>query len=185
MGKREDILDATLELITEEGLQSLTFSKIFKKANVGSSTVYHYFQSKEELVSELFRTLRMHMGETIMKGYDPGLTIYQRTKAILKNTANYALHFTNEQAFIENYCQSPFIFEEIRTMPDPAINEIFAIIEEGQQHGIIRELDKVYCCQLVSGMITSVIKGYLAGKYPLHETLIQETIDACWRAIKV
>ena len=185
MGKREDILNATLDLITEEGLQSLTFSKIFKTANVGSSTVYHYFQNKEELVSELFRTLRIHMGETIMNGYDPNLSIYQRTKTILKNTANYALQFTKEQAFIENHCQSPFIFEEIRTMSNPAINEFFAIIEEGQKHGIIREMDKVYCCQLVTGMITSVIKGYLEGKYPLDETLIQETIEACWRAIKV
>lgn len=55
MGKREDFLNATLDLITEEGLQALTFAKIINRAHVGSSTVYHYFQNKEELVSELFQ----------------------------------------------------------------------------------------------------------------------------------
>ena len=46
MGKRDDILTATLDLISEEGLQSTTFSKIFKRANVGSGTVYNYFKNK-------------------------------------------------------------------------------------------------------------------------------------------
>ncbi|MFD1906987.1 TetR/AcrR family transcriptional regulator [Paenibacillus rhizoplanae] len=60
MGKRDDILQATLDLITEEGLQSVTFAKIFKRANVGSSTFYHYFENKEQLVNELYLKVRIH-----------------------------------------------------------------------------------------------------------------------------
>lgn len=185
MGKREDILVATLDLITEEGLQSVTFSKIFKRANVGSSTFYNYYKSKEELVSELFKNTRTHMGEAVMIGYDPSLTVYERIQCILKSMADFALHYPKELSFIENYCQSPYISEVLRNMLDPTTVEIFSIIEQGQKQGIIREMDKILCCQLVTGMIVSVIQGYLAGKYPLDESQIQQTIEACWKAIKV
>jgi AcrR family transcriptional regulator len=185
MGKREDILVATLDLITEEGLQSVTFSKIFKRANVGSSTFYNYYKSKEELVSELFMNARTHMAEAVMIGYDPSLTVYERIKGILKSTADYALNYPKELSFIENYCQSPYISEELRNMLDPSTIEILSIIEQGQKQGIIREMDKILCCQLVTAMISSVIKGYLAGKYPLDENQIQQTLEACWKAIKV
>jgi AcrR family transcriptional regulator len=185
MGKREDILVATLDLITEEGLQSVTFSKIFKRANVGSSTFYNYYKSKEELVSELFINARTHMGEAVMIGYDPSLTVYERIKGILKSTVDYALNYPKELSLIENYCQSPYISEELRNMLDPSTIEIFSIIELGQKQGIIREMDKILCCQLVTGMITSVIKGYLAGKYPLDENQIQQTLETSWKAIKV
>jgi AcrR family transcriptional regulator len=185
MGKREDILDATLDLIIEEGLQSVTFSKLFKRANVGSSTFYNYFENKEELVNELYKNIKAHKGEVVMNGYDPTLTIYERVKGILKNSADYALNFPKELSFSENYCSSPYISEELRNSIDPSLTEIFSIIEQGQKQGIIREMDIILCCQLLSGMITSVIRGYLTGKYPLDEQQIQQTIQACWLAIKV
>lgn len=64
MSKKQDIMAATLDLIHEEGLQSVTFSKIFKKANVGSGTVYNYFANKEELVNAVYKEARTHMGST-------------------------------------------------------------------------------------------------------------------------
>ncbi|WP_246772640.1 TetR/AcrR family transcriptional regulator, partial [Paenibacillus polymyxa] len=92
-GKREDIMVATLDLIIEEGIQSVTFPKIFKRANVGSSTFYNYFNNKEELVSELYKSVLIHMGEVIMTGYDPNLTIYERSKGILRRMVDYGLSF--------------------------------------------------------------------------------------------
>ncbi|BBI33485.1 hypothetical protein [Cohnella abietis] len=68
---------------------------------------------------------------------------------------------------------------------DPSVIEIISIIEEGQKQGIVREMNKVLLCQLLYGMITTVIKGYLAEEYPLDEYEIQQTIDACWKSIKV
>ncbi|MEK3904484.1 TetR/AcrR family transcriptional regulator [Paenibacillus sp. FSL R7-0179] len=185
MGKRDDILQATLDLITEEGLQSVTFAKIFKRANVGSSTFYHYFENKEQLVNELYQKVRIHKNEFVMNGYDPGLTIYERVKSLLKNTAIYSLHYPKEVDFTENYGSSPYIAEDLRNTPAPSTLEIFSIIDEGQRQGIIREMNVCLCYQLIYGILIAVIKGYLDGKYPLNEQQIQQTIEACWLAIKL
>lgn len=185
MGKREDILDATLHLINEEGLQSVTFAKIFKRANVGSSTLYHYFKDKEQLVNELFNTIRIHRTEEVLKQYDASQTIYERTKTLLWNMAQYALNFPVYLTFLENHSYSPFIAEEIRNAEDRSVIEVIAIISEGQKQGIIKEMDQIILIQLVYGMITSVIKGYLAGEYKLEQAQIQQVIELCWKTIKV
>ena len=185
MGKREDILMATLDLIIEEGLQSVTFAKIFKRANVGSGTVYNYFENKEELVNELFKQISMHMSEFIIENYDPTVTLYERFKFYLHRMADFAINYPTELQFIENYCHSPYISEELRSNAFPSLNEFFSIISEGQKQGIIREMNLMICCQIVSGLIISVIKGFLNNKYPLSEVEIQQTIEACWKAIKV
>ncbi|GIO62383.1 MULTISPECIES: TetR/AcrR family transcriptional regulator [Paenibacillus] len=185
MSKREDILSATLDLINQEGLQSTTIPKIFKKANVGSGTFYHYFNNKEELVNELFRAIGTHMGEVVISNYDPTLTIFERLKCMLRNIAEFALKYPKELWFLENYYHSPYISDESRNMQDPAMNEFFVIVDQGQKQGIIRDMDKMMCCQILNGIIISVIKGSLAGKYPLDEYQIQQTIEACWRAVKI
>ncbi|MBM7541933.1 TetR/AcrR family transcriptional regulator [Amphibacillus cookii] len=185
MGKREDILTATLDLITEEGLQSVTFSKIFTKANVGSSTFYHYFSNKEDVVSEVFVNARAHMGEFILKEYDDTLTTYEKMKAILFNMAEFGFSHPHEMLLIDNYCDSPFIPEEIRKQPVPADEIILKIIIEGQKHGIVRDMDPIFSCHIVIGIITSVIKGDLTGKFLLDENKIKQTVEICWKAIKV
>lgn len=185
MGKREDILKATLELISEEGLQSITFSKLFKKANIGSSTFYHYFESKEEAVSDLFINTRTQMGEAILKGDDPDLTIYERMKSILVNIVKFSLDHPQQFLFIENYCESPSIPEEVRKLPALSDAVIFTLIKEGQKNGIIREMDPILCCQVVNGIISSAIKGYLSGKYPLDEIQIQTIVEISWKAIRI
>ena len=67
MSKKKDIMDATLALIHEEGLQSVTFSKLFKRAGVGSGTIYNYFANKEEFVNAVYRDARMLMGEHMLQ----------------------------------------------------------------------------------------------------------------------
>ena len=185
MGKREDILEATLHLINKEGLQSVTFSKILKRANVGSSTVYHYFKDKEQLVNELFNIVRIHRTEEVLKKYDASQTIYERIKTLLWNMAKYALNFPKELIFLENYSYSPYIAEEVRNAQDPSVLEVISIIREGQQQGMIKEMDQIILIQLLYGMITSVIKGYLAGEYELERAQIQQVIELCWKTIKV
>lgn len=185
MGKREDILKATLFLINKDGLQSVTFAKIFQQANVGSSTVYHYFKDKEQLVNELFNIVRIHRSEEVLKQYDAGQTIYVRIKMLLWNQAHYALNFPDELTFLENYSYSPYIAEEIRNAQDPSVIEAFSVIREGQQQGMIKEMEPIILIQLLYGMITSVIKGYLAGEYKLEQPQIQQIIELCWKTIKV
>ncbi len=76
MSKWDDILAATLDLISEEGLQSTTFSKIFKRANVGSCTVYNCFKNKEELVGALYIKTVDLFSNVLLQDYDRSESVF-------------------------------------------------------------------------------------------------------------
>ncbi|PTS95622.1 TetR family transcriptional regulator, partial [Pedobacter sp. HMWF019] len=59
-GKRDAILNSTLELVKSHGFHGAPMSQIAKNANVAAGTIYHYFDSKETLIIELYiRTKEM------------------------------------------------------------------------------------------------------------------------------
>ncbi|MBW7452964.1 TetR/AcrR family transcriptional regulator [Paenibacillus sepulcri] len=186
MSKRQDIMKATLDLIDEEGLQSVTFAKILKKANVGSGTVFNYFGSKEELVNEVYKEARLHMGNCLLAGYDPGLSLYERFKCLQLNRLRFGIDFPKEFLFIDNYSYSPYISPDLRNMDDAGSSRaVQDVIVEGQKQGIIKEMAPHMCHQLIHGIISAIVKGYLVEKYPLTELEAQQTLEASWKAIRV
>jgi TetR/AcrR family transcriptional regulator, repressor of fatR-cypB operon len=186
MSKRHDIMNATLDLIDEEGLQSVTFAKILKRAKVGSGTIFNYFSSKEELINEVYKEARIHMGQSLLTDYDPESSIYERFKRLQHNRLKFGVAFPKEFLFIDSYSYSPYISAEIRNMDDAgSTREVLSVIVEGQKQGMIKEMDALLCHQLIHGMIASIIKGYFIQKYPMTDLEVQQTLEACWKAIKV
>ena len=55
------ILDATLELVATEGLLRTSISKISKRAKSSPGLVYHYFESKDEIMDTLFMNIFSEM----------------------------------------------------------------------------------------------------------------------------
>jgi len=49
--KKALVLQATLELISEQGFYATPMSQIAKKANVAVGTIYLYFPNKEGLIN--------------------------------------------------------------------------------------------------------------------------------------
>ncbi len=52
--KKNDILEAALALFMEYGIQKVSIAEIAKKANVSQVTIYNYFESKHNLIHEVF-----------------------------------------------------------------------------------------------------------------------------------
>ncbi|ASK61838.1 TetR family transcriptional regulator [Virgibacillus phasianinus] len=52
--KKLNILEAALALFMDYGVQKISIAEIAKKANVSQVTIYNYFESKHNLVHEVF-----------------------------------------------------------------------------------------------------------------------------------
>src|SRR5260370_10613411 len=53
------IIDATLELLAEEGFQGLSIEEVAARAGVGKTTIYRRWPSKDELVMEAIRQVQI------------------------------------------------------------------------------------------------------------------------------
>ena len=178
----------TLDLIHEEGLQSVTFSKIFKRADVGSGTIYNYFANKEELVNAVYKKARMLMGEYMLQGYDPEASLYERFKCLQLNRLKLR-HSLSEG--ISVYRQLFLLAVHITrapqrwTIPEIPVEVVLSLIVEGQKQGLFKEMDTHLCHQFIHGIMTSILKGYYVRKYPLNESQTQQDLESSWKALLV
>lgn len=69
MDRKEEIIYATLELASENGLKSVSMSQIAEKIGIKAPSLYNHFKSKDEIVKAMYSYLR----EKAQKGRASGL----------------------------------------------------------------------------------------------------------------
>lgn len=63
--KKDRVLEATFNLInTDAGVENFTMDEVAKNANVGKTSIFKYFGSKENLIHEVFKHYLHKMRET-------------------------------------------------------------------------------------------------------------------------
>lgn len=142
---RRNITDAAKRLFAERGVRGTTMDEIAKESDSSKSTVYVYFQSKEEIynhiVCEHMTILRGGLATAIRTAQDFEARYYAICKALVSFQEAYPLYFESILGEIgvgdEAYKREPIL----RTIHDVG-EEINALVveflREGIREGILR-----------------------------------------------
>ncbi|WP_434799348.1 TetR/AcrR family transcriptional regulator [Terrisporobacter vanillatitrophus] len=99
--KKNQVLEATFHLMnTDAGIENLTMDDISKNSNVGKTSIFKYFESKENLIYEVFKGFLNEMGETARKIMDENKPFEETIIAISQNKINY-LEKVNKQFYLD------------------------------------------------------------------------------------
>jgi len=121
---RENILDAALEIVKEEGWQSLSMRKIADKIEYTAPIIYEYFANKEGILLELTRTGYIILGkdlrEIMAKHTDPVIQL----EAMWIGYWNFA--FDNKELYRLMYGVDMICCDMKKSMPEAeASNRLF------------------------------------------------------------
>ncbi len=72
--KKKIIKDAALELFANEGFHQTSIAKIARKAAISKGLLYNYFDSKEQLLSELFQDIMQRIIDLLDPNHDEEIT---------------------------------------------------------------------------------------------------------------
>lgn len=81
---KEELTRIALDLISEEGLEALTMSRLGKEAGLSKASLYHYYTSKEEILEEIFR-----LGHTSLMKKGFRLNLKGTKEEVLLNAAQH------------------------------------------------------------------------------------------------
>ncbi len=87
--KKQNILDAMLNLIVANGFHGTPMSLVAKEAEVAARTIYHYFDSKEAIINELYAILKQRMGQTLLTSNPVNLHFKTRFFMFWRNLYRY------------------------------------------------------------------------------------------------
>lgn len=182
--KRSLILKAALDLISENGFHGTPMSLVAQEANVGVGTIYRYFASKEELINELYKEVKVNETKAVGRGYSEALPIRERFRQIWLNLAKYFLQHPKEFQFLEQYSNSPYITSLTKQESARLLEPIVGFFRYAQEQQIIKDIPLEILTSMVYGALVSLVKLHLSGNLVLDDQAMEIAIDVSWDAVK-
>ena len=185
--KRDDVLQAALEIISEHGFHRSPMSMIAEKAGVGAGTIYCYFKSKDELIIEINRMLEEKMLSAIEKSYPFNKDINKRFFHLYKTVLTYFINHPVHFRFLEQYFYSPYgvsVHKEriVGTSGEPNIFQ--KLVKQGIEQKVIKDMPLFMHFAIAYGPIIILVRNHVLGLVELDNVQINQAIEAIWDAIK-
>jgi AcrR family transcriptional regulator len=171
--KRRLILDAAIRVFARQGFHACRVSDVADEAGVAYGLVYHYFDSKEEILNTLFRERWQIMLDAIVE-IDRGNDIPARDKLYL--VASF---------IIDSYRHEPDLMKVIIVEVTRAANSfgrehlekiqeayalIARIVEQARQDGSFKtDISADFAAMCFYGAIEQLLSGWIFGMIPRTE----------------
>lgn len=182
--KRNDILAATLTLISDNGFHGTPMSMIAREANVGAGTIYRYFDSKETLINELFLELKKDFSQAMLVGFSEDEPPEEQFRNVWLNIVNYCIQHPKEMLFIEQYHNSPFLTPETEAQTEQYLAPVYTYFQSAIEAGLMKALPFDMLTAFTYDVAVALAKRHISSALVLDEANLEIAVQACWDALK-
>jgi AcrR family transcriptional regulator len=168
--KRELILDAAVRVFARKGYHTSRVGDIAEEAGVAHGLLYHYFDSKEELLDTIFRNTWTLMLDTI-SGVE---ALDEPARETLRKVAAIVLRAWRDtpdivRVLVREVTRSPHLQQEIGET-EQAFAALERVIRKGQESGEFRdEVDPRFASFIFYGALEEILTGWVMGQLPDSE----------------
>lgn len=157
--KRDMILNAAYKLIIEKGYLDTKIIDIADLAGIGKGTVYEYFDSKDTIFHELFKTKVAAGYDNLSELLEKDIPCEKKIKEFLdvemENTLKHHIqkNFLLDLMMKSDAFRSPELIESIHRLIKKKFTILRGIIKEGIDKGEFRKADPELAAVSVMGAI--------------------------------
>lgn len=181
--KRKKVLNTALNMILINGTQGASMGKISKASGVAVGTIYHHFSSKEELITELYRELKLQLLQAI-KDVSQGKTPYEYFYNMITQFIKYALNHPNEYEFIERYYNSPIIDKTVKKEIEECFkNNIGDFLDFIKTKQSIKEIPEDLLFLYINGTLSGFLRAQISGELKLDKKFVDIYIRMIWKGL--
>jgi AcrR family transcriptional regulator len=181
--RRREILDAALELFVERGFHGTAVPEIAQRASVGLGTIYRYFESKDQLVNELYRGWKSQLGEAVAQASLQG-TPRQQFHAIWERMIAFAHEHPTGYEFVELHHHAPYLDDESRAQELRMHQFGVALVMHAQSEGRMRAGPPEVLMALIIGAFTGLMRFVREGRVVLDAESSALAETACWDLVR-
>jgi AcrR family transcriptional regulator len=182
--KRVAILEATLALICEHGFHGTAMSMIADGAGVGAGTIYRYFGSKEDLITQLYLEIKRQKGNAFLEGYSEDLSLRERFRILWLNMLHYYMEHPRELAFMEQFDNSPYMNAEVQAAFSEQYAPLMRFFQYAYEEGVFKEMPLAMISAFTAELAISLAKHHASGELVLDDEARELAMSAAWDALK-
>ena len=165
--KRRQILDAAVRVFAHKGFHTSRVGDIAEEAGVAHGLLYHYFESKDQLLEAVFHenwTVLLDRIRSVEETDEPAAEQLRHVALIILRTWRHEPDVV--RVVVREIARSPEVQQRIGELAEP-IGSIRRIIERGQARGELRhDLDPQLTATIFYGGIDALLTGWVLGTRP-------------------
>lgn len=182
--KREKILLAARRLFVNQGFHSTPTSAIAREASVANGTLFHYFNTKEELINTLYKETKRSFFTITTAGVENEKNIKRKVRLLWYNTVKWALNRPKDFLFIQQYSNSPFISQLTQEDISEHIGFYYDLIDQGKEKGTLKDIPTDLMYQLTTYQIYGIINYLFQHKeFQNNSTYLSMAFEFYWESI--
>jgi AcrR family transcriptional regulator len=183
--KRAAILQATVELVSENGFHGCPMAMVAERAGVAAGTIYRYFDSKEVLISATYNELEERLRRKAMEGYPETGSGHDKFVHVARVLVSQWTTSPLEFRFLEQFHNSPYGAalrrEKLLGRAQDMCRDIF---QECLEQGQVKELPLPMLFALAFGPLIYISRDHNLGFFDLDSSMLEQAIEGCWNAVK-
>lgn len=192
MSRRNDILDALLEIFKKNGVSSsFTMKELAEKANIGKSTIYEYFETKEELLEHAVTRLVDRSLERIMAvdGFEK-LNFEQSIKRELDILLNLSIESQyllsivdiNSPKGFPEHCKDS-VRKKVLSIKKHYEKRFRMIFLKGIEEGLFTQVEAMNNHALVDALIAGSVLTVMNNRINMEELDVEKHIDKIYNGV--
>jgi AcrR family transcriptional regulator len=179
--KRNALMAAATKVIVTQGLGAST-AMIAQEAGVSNGSLFTYFETKADLLNELYLELKNGMADAAMAGFSPEAPLREQFFQVWTNWAHWALSNPDKRRALAQLGVSDEITEASRAAGHKSMAGIAKLIELTRANGTMRDAP----LGLVVAIMNSVAEAtmdYMVQDPAKADQHCKAGLDALWRML--
>ncbi len=183
--KKEALFKATVKLVNQIGFASSSVSKIAKEANVSPSTLYVFFENKEDLLVSTYIEIKKKMAAAVLADFDDSLPIRDIIKkawfGIFQHIANNLELFD----YCEQFANAPYSSLVDKSLLEKEFIPLINVFQKGIEQKIVKNVDMNLLGAFMFNPISRLANPRLCHGLELDGDSLELAFTMAWDAIKL
>ncbi len=172
----EEIVRIAAGVLAQAGTDGFRLDLIAREAGIAVASLYHYFDSKEDLLQRLFRRIQdlTRLDDEVHDGPIP-----LRLEAMVRARAQVVVDNPQEMGILIRHLTQAAgeIGEWARRRAEITTASLAATIAEGQAAGVVRPGDPLVLAELTTGALAQIPAWYEPGGALTAEELVEVAVE--------
>jgi AcrR family transcriptional regulator len=179
--KRAAIMSAATRVIADQGLGAAT-ATIAKDAGVSSGSLFTYFDTKADLLNQLYLELKSDMGAAALSGLPADGDVREQSLHMWSRWLRWATAYPEKRRALAQLDVSDEITSPTHQAASRTMTGIADLLERSRENGPMRDAPLAFVVALANGLAEATIDFILSDPDNADEHG-RAGFDALWRMI--
>jgi AcrR family transcriptional regulator len=154
--KRSAIIAAATRVVSAEGLGASTAS-IAKEAGIANGSLFTYFETKTDLLNQLYLELKIEMAAAAMRGLAEGGDLHDQFFQIWRNWTSWAVSHSEKRQALAQLSVCDELTSETRLAGHRTMAAIAELLERIRGNGPMNETPMAFLMTLMNSVAESTM----------------------------